>query len=165
MPRVNKRTRRSLARGVEFVASRIYQYSPGRHVSSPSICTRDGSLVTPSCASFFSARAKRKHRSTFFFAFPVTQKVPRNVRSNQVHRIFPLNSGGPPRAGLRPSGKPELFHSNHSGHTGSIFLNGRSRARVAYWGHRKKTNKLIEWETEKDVTSGWEWESEFYISR
>lgn len=49
-----------------------------------------------------------------------------------------LRYQGPPRAGLRPSGKPELFHSNHSGHTGSIFLNGRSRARVAHWGHQKR---------------------------
>jgi len=58
---------------------------------------------------------------------------------------------GPPRAGLRPSGKPELFHSNHSGHTGSIFLNGRSRARVAHWGHQKtkQNNKRKRQDIEK----------------
>lgn len=58
---------------------------------------------------------------------------------------------GPPRVGLRPSGKPELFHSNHSGHTGSIFLNGRSRARVAHWGHKKKKEKR---ERERDARVG-----------
>jgi len=70
---------------------------------------------------------------------------------------------GPPRAGLRPSGKPELFHSNHSGHTGSIFLNGRSRARVAHWGHQKtkQNNKRKRQDIEKrrDERES-EWESE-----
>jgi len=63
------------------------------------------------------------------------------VRKKLFFSVFLLFSGGPLRVGLRPSGKPELFHSNHSGHTGSIFLNGRSCARVAHWGHQKKKKK------------------------
>lgn len=63
----------------------------------------------------------------------------RILEARSLDRLF--LSYGPPRVGLRPSGKPELFHSNHSGHTGSIFLNGRSRARVAHWGHKKKRER------------------------
>lgn len=137
MPRVNKRTRRSLARGVEFVASvhiNIRQDDTFLPVDLYSWRIADP-LV---CPLFF--RAQKKIDRSFRFSRNATSSA---KRDHQVHRIFPLNSGGPPRAGLRPSGKPELFHSNHSGHTGSIFLNGRSRARVAYWGHKKKlTNSL-----------------------
>lgn len=47
---------------------------------------------------------------------------------------------GSPRARFRTTGKSELFHSNHSGHTGSIFLHGRCRARVVHRGlsHEKQ---------------------------
>lgn len=137
MPRVNKRTRRSLARGVEFVAS-VYINNIRQDDTFPprSICTRDGSLTPFVCPLFFRAR-KTKTTDRSFSLFPQRKKFRETRDLTKCTEFFPLNSGGPPRAGLRPSGKPELFHSNHSGHTGSIFLNGRSRARVAYWGHRK----------------------------